>query len=270
MQISRLSIVDLAGSERNKDTQTAGVRLKEAGNINKSLMVLGQCMEGLRNNQRRMIRSNETGKVNGIAKKINESGTMPARADRTMVPFYYSKLTELFQDFFEGDGKVVSCSPVQVYRTLIICQAMIVNVNPYDTGFDQNAGVMKFAALTREVATNVATVKAQTGVTVKRPESPTKPNPPPRRVVSIFTDKDGNGPKEALWEVAEGKKPVSKHVLCGSDDDNTEVEDDSETEPRDDLVDQLFALVQELREKVGQCRLIQMTTVLISCLALRC
>lgn len=45
LQVSRLTLVDLAGSERTKHTQTTGDRLKEAGSINKSLMVLGQCME---------------------------------------------------------------------------------------------------------------------------------------------------------------------------------------------------------------------------------
>ena len=49
--VSRLSVVDLAGSERGKNTDTKGDRLKEAGNINKSLMVLGQCMEVMRRNQ---------------------------------------------------------------------------------------------------------------------------------------------------------------------------------------------------------------------------
>ena len=39
VQVSRLSIVDLAGSERTSNTGTTGERLKEAGNINKSLMV---------------------------------------------------------------------------------------------------------------------------------------------------------------------------------------------------------------------------------------
>jgi hypothetical protein len=47
LQVSRLSLVDLAGSERTKHTQTTGDRLREAGSINKSLMVLGQCMEVL-------------------------------------------------------------------------------------------------------------------------------------------------------------------------------------------------------------------------------
>lgn len=49
--VSKISIVDLAGSERYRNTLNSGQRLKEAGNINKSLMVLGQCMETLRLNQ---------------------------------------------------------------------------------------------------------------------------------------------------------------------------------------------------------------------------
>lgn len=34
---------------------------------------------------------------------------------------------------------------------------MIININPYDTGFDENSNVMKFAALTREVSTAAPT-----------------------------------------------------------------------------------------------------------------
>jgi Kinesin motor domain len=52
--LSKLSIVDLAGSERHRNTLNSGQRLKEAGNINKSLMVLGQCMDILRLNQKRV------------------------------------------------------------------------------------------------------------------------------------------------------------------------------------------------------------------------
>jgi hypothetical protein len=35
---SRFNLVDLAGSERQKLTAATGIRLKEAGNINKSLL----------------------------------------------------------------------------------------------------------------------------------------------------------------------------------------------------------------------------------------
>ena len=50
--LCRLSFVDLAGSERYSKTQSKGDRLKEAGNINTSLMTLGKCLEYLRYNQR--------------------------------------------------------------------------------------------------------------------------------------------------------------------------------------------------------------------------
>lgn len=93
---ARLSIVDLAGSERANNTHNTGERLKEAGNINKSLMVLGQCMEALRMNQKKLATSPLTG----------------ANVKLGLVPFRHSKLTELFQDFFVGDGKAVSCSLV--------------------------------------------------------------------------------------------------------------------------------------------------------------
>ena len=48
----RLSFVDLAGSERYSKTHSKGDRLKEAGNINTSLMTLGKCLEYLRYNQK--------------------------------------------------------------------------------------------------------------------------------------------------------------------------------------------------------------------------
>lgn len=46
-KISKFHIVDLAGSERSKETGAEGVRLKEASNINKSLMTLGAVINDL-------------------------------------------------------------------------------------------------------------------------------------------------------------------------------------------------------------------------------
>ncbi|KAK3090559.1 hypothetical protein FSP39_012688 [Pinctada imbricata] len=79
-RVSMLSLCDLAGSERQSKTQSAGNRLKEAGNINTSLMTLGRCIEMLRNKQH----SKENPKV---------------------IPFRDSKLTRIFQNFFSGQGK---------------------------------------------------------------------------------------------------------------------------------------------------------------------
>eukprot|EP00058_Branchiostoma_floridae_P012343 XP_002597831.1 hypothetical protein BRAFLDRAFT_130188 [Branchiostoma floridae] len=49
--VSQLALVDLAGSERTNRTKNTGDRLREASNINASLMVLRTCIEILRENQ---------------------------------------------------------------------------------------------------------------------------------------------------------------------------------------------------------------------------
>lgn len=48
--------MDLAGSERQKQTKSTGQRLKEAGNINKSLTVLGSVINSLSENTHSHIR----------------------------------------------------------------------------------------------------------------------------------------------------------------------------------------------------------------------
>ncbi|GIY46116.1 kinesin-like protein KIF23 [Caerostris extrusa] len=78
--ISQLSLVDLAGSERPVRTRNTGQKLREAGNINNSLMALRTCIEALRESQ--------------------------AQASSKMVPYRESKLTHLFKTFFEGEGKI--------------------------------------------------------------------------------------------------------------------------------------------------------------------
>ncbi|XP_061185396.1 kinesin-like protein KIF23 isoform X2 [Saccostrea echinata] len=107
--VSQLSLVDLAGSERTHRTKNAGDRLKEAGNINQSLMALRNCIEILRENQK------------------NNSNKM--------VPYRDSKLTHLFKNYFDGEGKV----------------RMVVCVNPKGDEFDETIHVMKFAELSQEV-----------------------------------------------------------------------------------------------------------------------
>jgi len=109
INISQLALVDLAGSERTNRTGNTGTRLAEASKINQSLLVLRQCIETLRENQ-------------------NTGG---AKA----VPYRESKVTHLFRNYFEGDGKV----------------KMVVCVNPRASDFDENINVMKFSELTQEV-----------------------------------------------------------------------------------------------------------------------
>ncbi|XP_028279989.1 kinesin-like protein KIF20B isoform X1 [Parambassis ranga] len=77
--VSELCLCDLAGSERCAKTQNKGERLKEAGNINTSLLILGKCINALRHNQQ--------------AKLLQH------------IPFRESKLTHYLQGFFCGRGK---------------------------------------------------------------------------------------------------------------------------------------------------------------------
>ncbi|XP_074693602.1 kinesin-like protein KIF23 isoform X5 [Strix aluco] len=107
--LSQLSLVDLAGSERTNRTKAEGNRLREAGNINQSLMTLRTCIEILRENQ--MYGTNK------------------------MVPYRDSKLTHLFKNYFDGEGKV----------------RMIVCVNPKAEDYEESLQVMRFAEMTQEV-----------------------------------------------------------------------------------------------------------------------
>ncbi|XP_054572070.1 kinesin-like protein KIF23 [Eptesicus fuscus] len=124
--ISQLSLVDLAGSERTNRTKAEGNRLREAGNINQSLMTLRTCMEVLRENQ--MYGTNK------------------------MVPYRDSKLTHLFKNYFDGEGKV----------------RMIVCVNPKAEDYEESMQVMRFAEVTQEVEVARPVDKAIFGLTPGR------------------------------------------------------------------------------------------------------
>ncbi|XP_025936256.1 kinesin-like protein KIF20A [Apteryx rowi] len=88
--VSELSFCDLAGSERCNKTQAFGDRLKEAGNINNSLHILGKCIAALKQNQNPKMKP-------------------------SYIPFRESKLTRLFQPFFCGKGK--ACMIVNINQS---------------------------------------------------------------------------------------------------------------------------------------------------------
>ncbi|KAG7155973.1 kinesin-like protein KIF20-like [Homarus americanus] len=102
-RVSMLSVCDLAGAERAAKTQSNHDRLKEAGNINTSLLVLSRCIDALRRNQ---------------MQKGSKKRDIP-------VPYRDSKLTRLFQTFFLGRGKA----------------AMIVNISKTPLLFDETLQV---------------------------------------------------------------------------------------------------------------------------------
>lgn len=86
---------------------------------------------------------------------------------------------------------------------------MIVNVNPYDTGFDENSHVMRFSALAREVCTAPATAipRALPATKERAEHSRTRSSGiiPHRRKVTISTGGPGRKTSEAHLEVLEGQ-----------------------------------------------------------------
>ncbi|XP_058482614.1 kinesin-like protein KIF20A isoform X2 [Solea solea] len=110
MNISELTVCDLAGSERCKE-QRNGERMKEANNINTSLLTLGRCISALRNNQ------------------INKS--RPPQ----VVPFRDSKMTRVLQGFFCGRGT----------------SSMVVNINPCSSIYDETLQALKFSAIATQL-----------------------------------------------------------------------------------------------------------------------
>lgn len=134
-----------------------------------------------------------------------------------MVPYRHSKLTELFKSSFEGDGKAV----------------MVVNVNPFDTGFDENSHVMKFAAVAKDVAT---WRRVHPKVEVK--DIPKFASKRPR-----YVKKD----KKVYHGIQE---------LMAEDDEEEQIEEDTKEEEDDDeenedpFVDNLIAQIDDLRNKV--------------------
>ncbi|KAI5622519.1 kinesin-like protein KIF20A, partial [Silurus asotus] len=108
--ISELCVCDLAGSERCKDQQN-GERMKEANNINTSLLTLGRCINAMRHNQTYRQR--------------------PAQ----VVPFRDSKLTRVLQTYFSGLGRA----------------CMMVNINSCSSSYDETLHALKFSAIATQL-----------------------------------------------------------------------------------------------------------------------
>ncbi len=92
----KISLVDLAGSERLKESKSQGDMIKETGNINKSLFVLGKVISVL----------TEKREVNSAANK------------KIHIPYRDSKLTMLLSDSLGGKAKTIlfACiSPSSTY-----------------------------------------------------------------------------------------------------------------------------------------------------------
>jgi hypothetical protein len=104
-----LSIVDLAGSERAKRTEAAGKEILEACSINQSLSVLGKCLEAMRHNS--------------------------IFVNKKIVPFRESKLTKLFQEYFQGEQNII----------------MITNINPRKEDFEETMRALNYSCIAKDI-----------------------------------------------------------------------------------------------------------------------
>ncbi|CAK9826157.1 Kinesin-like protein KIF20A [Anthophora retusa] len=111
VEVSTFAFCDLAGSERLKKTLNIGDRLKEAQNINTSLLVLGRCLKTIHEGQLRK-------------QKIEHLG-----------PFRESKLTRLFQKALSGKEHI----------------ALIVNINPVPNLYVETQNVLNFSAIAKKI-----------------------------------------------------------------------------------------------------------------------
>lgn len=118
-EFSSFKFCDLAGAERVSKTGNIGDRVKEAGGINTSLMVLGKCLEAVQHNQKP-----------GIGKK-------------EIVPVRESKLTFLLQSSLMGREKFV----------------MIVNLLATVECYEENINVLHFGSIANKIITRKTVVK---------------------------------------------------------------------------------------------------------------
>uniref|UniRef100_A0A8B9HTP0 Kinesin family member 16B n=1 Tax=Astyanax mexicanus TaxID=7994 RepID=A0A8B9HTP0_ASTMX len=109
--VSKIHLVDLAGSERADSTGATGVRLKEGGNINKSLVTLGNVISALAD-------MSQMGGGNSQLKK-----------KQVFVPYRDSVLTWLLKDSLGGNSKTI----------------MIATVSPADVNYGETLSTLRYA-----------------------------------------------------------------------------------------------------------------------------
>ena len=112
-----MRLVDLAGSERAKSTEATGQRLKEGGQINKSLTTLGRVIAALAD-----------------PKRHNPKGRRP----REVVPYRDSVLTWLLKDSLGGNSKT----------------AMVACIAPSD--YDETLSTLRYADQAKRIRTRAS------------------------------------------------------------------------------------------------------------------
>ncbi|XP_054323104.1 kinesin-like protein KIF16B isoform X10 [Pongo pygmaeus] len=108
--VSKIHLVDLAGSERADATGATGVRLKEGGNINKSLVTLGNV-------------------ISALADLSQDAANTLAKKKQVFVPYRDSVLTWLLKDSLGGNSKTI----------------MIATISPADVNYGETLSTLRYA-----------------------------------------------------------------------------------------------------------------------------
>ncbi|XP_072513245.1 kinesin-like protein KIF16B isoform X2 [Salminus brasiliensis] len=108
--VSKIHLVDLAGSERADATGATGVRLKEGGNINKSLVTLGNV-------------------ISALADMSQMGGNSQLKKKQVFVPYRDSVLTWLLKDSLGGNSKTI----------------MIATISPADVNYGETLSTLRYA-----------------------------------------------------------------------------------------------------------------------------
>ncbi|MFT7806193.1 kinesin-like protein KIF16B [Arapaima gigas] len=108
--VSKIHLVDLAGSERADSTGATGVRLKEGGNINKSLVTLGNV-------------------ISALADLSQDGGGSQVKKKQVFVPYRDSVLTWLLKDSLGGNSKTI----------------MIATISPADVNYGETLSTLRYA-----------------------------------------------------------------------------------------------------------------------------
>ncbi|XP_029371710.1 kinesin-like protein KIF16B isoform X3 [Echeneis naucrates] len=108
--VSKIHLVDLAGSERADATGATGVRLKEGGNINKSLVTLGNV-------------------ISALADMTQDGVNTNLKKKSVFVPYRDSVLTWLLKDSLGGNAKTI----------------MIATISPADVNYGETLSTLRYA-----------------------------------------------------------------------------------------------------------------------------
>ncbi|XP_015245500.1 PREDICTED: kinesin-like protein KIF16B isoform X3 [Cyprinodon variegatus] len=130
--VSKIHLVDLAGSERADATGATGVRLKEGGNINKSLVTLGNV-------------------ISALADMTQEGANTNLKRKSVFVPYRDSVLTWLLKDSLGGNSKTI----------------MIATVSPADVNYGETLSTLRYANRAKNII-NKPTINEDSNVRLIR------------------------------------------------------------------------------------------------------